>query len=476
LKGEVVRVAVVGQGYVGLTAATCLAEAGHKVIGVESDPIRLAALAVGKAPLYEPGLQGLLGRVVHSGQLRFIRSVEEITGVMDAVVMAVGSPPHPSGGADLRQATAAVREILTMSPLPRLIVTKTTVLPGTSDNWVAADWARELRSRYVHSPEFLNQGRALADWRAPTRIVVGLWNQALVSDLRELYRGMDGRWVVTTPTNAEAIKYASNAFLAMRISFANEIAGWCERTGVDVEDVMHAVSLDPRIGSALLRPGVGYGDSCLQKDIQAFVHHSRTYGHTMPLLEAVQAVNERARLRPLSMLREALGGACPPRPVTAVLGLAFEPNSDDIRAAPSHMLLPELCQVSAEVRVWDPLLPPAEVARLFPGVRHGSSLPMTIERAEVILVLTEYPEVVQADWRSIAALAAPQAVVLDAKNCLDPGLVIGAGLGYWGIGRQPALRQSRSGLDVSDPSYSGAKPTGACRHIASWCRCAACYL
>jgi UDPglucose 6-dehydrogenase len=434
-----VRVAVVGQGYLGLTTATCLAEAGHDVIGVESDPIRLAALAAGKAPIYEPGLQDLLASVGRSGQLRFARTVKEVNGPVDVVVVAVGSPPRPSGEADLRQVTAAVRETLTLSPPPHLIIAKSTILPGTSRGWLASDWARELPSHYVYSPEFLNQGNALADWRTPTRIVVGLWNQALLDDLRELYRGVAGRWVVTTPTNAEAIKYASNAFLATRISFANEIAGWCERVGADVDDVLYGAGLDPRIGSALLRPGIGYGGSCLPKDVQALVRHSRTSGCTMPLLEAVQAVNEAARQRLLGVLRDALGVTCAPCPVIAVLGLTYEPDSDDMRDAPSLAVVPELCRVAAEVRVWDPLLPAAEVARLFPEVCRGSSLGMTVEGAEVIVVLTEYPQIVRADWASVAALATPSALVLDAKNCLDPGVVTGAGFGYWGVGRRATV-------------------------------------
>ena len=249
------QIAVVGQGYVGLTAASCLAHAGHTVIGVESDKSRLNLLLEGGSPIYEPGLTELLASGRKLGRLTFRSSLAEFDGGLDAVIVAVGSPEMPSGGADIRQVAEAIAEIAALSRQPALVMVKSTVPPGTSERLLAeAHSAEWLADRYVVSPEFLSLGTALKDWSKPSRVVVGLRTEALLPLLRDLYWGIDAPWIVTSPTNAEMVKYASNAFLATKISFINEIANLCDEIGATVDDVVAGLAPDPRIGGSYLAP------------------------------------------------------------------------------------------------------------------------------------------------------------------------------------------------------------------------------
>ena len=429
------RVVVVGQGYVGLTAATALAADGHDVVGVECDETRLQALRASAAPIYEPGLQELLADVVARGALTFAGSVAEVRAPVDAAIVAVGSPPSPGGGADLRFVRAAVDDVAALSPPPAVVMVKSTIPPGTSGELVArAPAPAALRARYVHSPEFLNQGVALDEWRNPARVVVGLWNESLIEPLRDLYRGVTGPWVVTTPVNAEMIKYASNAFIAARTSFASEIANACEHLGADVDEVLLGAGLDPRIGNESWKLGLGFGDSCLAKDVAALTFTSTAAGYPMRLLETVLAVNGAQRLRPVRTVRDALETAESDAPV-AVLGLNNEPHSDDMRYAASLVLVPELQKVAADVRVWDPLLSAVEAEATFPGVTPCESLVDALTGAGVALVLTEFDDVTSADWTALASVMTEPGLVVDAKNCLSPAAVMEAGLAYRGVGR-----------------------------------------
>jgi UDPglucose 6-dehydrogenase len=426
-----VRVAVVGQGYVGLTASTGLASAGHDVVGVECAPDRLEALRNGRAPFYEPGLAELLERVVATGRLAFARSLAEVDGHVSAVVVAVATPTDPEGSCDLTQVDCVLEDVLGRPEPPELVVLKSTVPPGTSEERMK----RPIAARYVYSPEFLNQGNAVEEWRRPARVVAGLWNEELLPALRELFRGVEGPWVVTTPTDAEMIKYASNAFLATRTSFINEVANLCDRVGADVARVVEGIGLDPRIGSLHWFVGCGYGDSCLSKDVQALIHRAGLSGYSPRLLQAVQDVNSTQRLRPLRLVRAAVDGS-PGEPALAVLGLAFEPHSDDVRYAPSRLLVPEFLELVQDVRVWDPLLPSREIARLFPGTTACPSVEDAVRGAGVVLALTEYPEVRRAEWAALAPTIVSPRLVVDAKNCLDAAAVLDAGLDYRGLGRQ----------------------------------------
>lgn len=429
------RIAVVGQGYVGLTASVCLVDAGHCVIGVEKDERKLVLLRSGRSPIFEPGLEDLLHVGLHSGRLEFSASLRSVDGPVDAVVIAVGSPQLPSGGADLREVTAAVQEVASLAHVPDLIMVKSTVPPGTSERLLAeANGDGWLTERYAYSPEFLSQGSALAGWQHPSRVVVGVKDRRVVQLVQDLYRGIEAPWLVTTPTNAEMIKYASNAFLATKIAFVNEIANLCEDVGATIDDVVAGMGLDPRIGTAYFRAGIGYGGSCFPKDTRALSHLSSVRGKSMPLLEAVISTNNAQRLRVVAMLKEHLGEV-PGRKV-AILGLSFKPHTDDTREAPSLTVVPEIQALGHKVTVWDPVVPQVVAAALFPGVEHTRSLAYALREASAAVILTEWPHVIEADWFALAPAMEHPRVIIDGRNCLDPAIVKAAGLAYRGIGRR----------------------------------------
>jgi UDPglucose 6-dehydrogenase len=428
---------VVGQGYVGLTASTGLAAAGHDVVGVEQDPARYGALQRSVCPVYEPGLQELLSSVVYNGKLTFARQVRDCKGAFSVAIIAVASPPLPSGGADIRHVEAAMGEVLATGSPPAAVITKSTIPPGTSRALVArSPHSAVLRQAYAHCPEFLNQGTAVVDWRLPSRVVVGLWNPGLIPLLGELFRGVSAPWIVSHPTDAEVVKYASNAFLAVKISFANEMANYCDVVAANIDVVIEGLQLDPRMAAAFWRPGLGYGDSCLPKDVTALIQHGASLGYPMRLLESVQAVNATQRLRPVALAKEWVREHPQwVRPTIAVLGLAYEPHSDDMRAAPSVQVVSELQQLAEDVRVWDGILSAPAVLAMFPGVALSESPELAMRGADIVVVLTEFEQITSLDWSAAAAKLGPDAVIIDGKNCLDAGQVRSAGLAYQGVGR-----------------------------------------
>lgn len=409
------RVAVIGQGYVGLAASTGLAAAGHEVVGVEREPARLERLRGGVAPIFEPGLDEALRHEIDAGRLTFSAGLSEIPGHIDLAMIAVGSPQLPSGGTDLGQVAGAFAEVAALEDRPDAVVLKSTVPPGTSDR-LMAEHGKGLRERYILSPEFLSQGSALRDWNHPSRIVAGIYNPALEAVARDLYRGLDAPTLVTSPINAEMVKYASNAFLATKISFVNEIANLCDSVGADIEAVTQGMGYDSRIGSSYMRAGIGYGGSCFPKDTRALAYLSNVAGGSMRLLEAVIAVNEAQRLRVINAVRSELG----PRPggEVAVLGLTFKPNTDDLRDAPSHTVVSELLAHGLRVRAWDPVLTPAGIAQAFPGATPAASLDEAVRGALAATILTEWPVILEADWSALASSMEAPRLVVDGRNCL----------------------------------------------------------
>lgn len=446
------RVAVIGQGYVGLTAGACLSEAGHHVVGVEADPGRLGLLRAGRAPIYEPGLQELLTDGISAGRLTFVEHIEQ-AGEVEAVVVAVGSPPLPSGSIDSSQIMNATAAIGDLPRMPELIVVKSTATPGTSDRIIAQAGDQGIADRYVYNPEFLNQGTALENWRSPDRIVVGTHNRELIPLLEELYRGTSAPWIVTTPKTAEMIKYTANTFLATKLSFINEVANLCYEVGADVDELTSGVALDPRIGGEFLRPGIGYGDSCLPKDTLALSRWAKLTGRQTPLLDAVIAVNDAQPLQVVSMLQQVMGSNSLRGLEVAVLGLLYEPWSDDLRAAPSLKLVPELAALGTRVRVWDPGLDQGILDRLFPGVEQGASLAETVSGAGAVVVLTEWPQIITADWADLCRTMVEPHLVIDGKNCLEPNTVLNACMHYRGIGRSHLMRPAQDADTVTEEAY-----------------------
>ncbi|MBT2507911.1 UDP-glucose/GDP-mannose dehydrogenase family protein [Streptomyces sp. ISL-98] len=417
------RVAVVGQGYVGLTGTVALALQGHSVTGVEQDHSRLRTLNSGEAPVFEPGLPQQLAAALATGRLRFVDGLAESHRgePFDMVLITVGTPPQSDGSADLSQVTSALEQIGNLLPVPRVVL-KSTVPPGTSSR--LADAYPWLRERYAYNPEFLNQGSALEDWAVPARVVAGTWSQESTLALRELYAGVSGPWVSTTPTSAEMIKYASNAFLAMKISFSNEIAQMCSGPDIDIDHVMQGVGYDPRIGHAFLQPGLGYGDSCLPKDTSALAHWAGSVGMSAPLLRATIAVNDAQTGVALQILRTELGTDLRDATI-AVLGVRYEPWSDDLRAAPSLIVVPAILAEASDVRVWDPATDAATISGLFPSANPVAELPDAVDGAHAVVLLTEWPQAIEADWPTLAARLVAPRLLIDGKNCLPPDLMAG---------------------------------------------------
>ncbi|MGW0467874.1 UDP-glucose dehydrogenase family protein [Streptomyces sp. NPDC003027] len=435
------RAAVVGQGYVGVTGAVALAQQGHRVFGVEQDAERLACLRSGEPPVVEPGLVEQMTAVLRTGRLDFVEDLPDavVADPLDAVLICVGTPPAADGTANLSQVLTAVGEAAELAGAP-LVVLKSTVPPGTSDMLLGE--YPELRQRFVCNPEFLNQGSALDDWQSPARIVAGAHHPAALDRLRELYRSVTCPWVTSTPAGAEMIKYASNAFLATKISFANELARLCTGPDINIDHVIQGVGLDPRIGHALLQPGTGYGDSCLPKDTTALSRWAAERGIPTPLLDATVQTNVQQPGAILRLLKESVGGDLSGVEV-AVLGVRYEPWSDDLRAAPSRTLLPLLQEHGAAVRLWDPGLTPDELRHLSPRAEPHTALRAAVAGAHAALVLTEWPQVVEADWDDLASRMAEPRVVVDAKNCLPPVLMHRVPVVYRGIGnRRPTTEHA----------------------------------
>lgn len=453
------RAAVMGQGYVGLTGAVVLAQQGHHVVGVEQDRERLACLRAGEPPVVEPGLPEQLAAVLRTGRLEFVENLPDALASepLDAVLIAVGTPPAADGAANLAQVVAALDEAVELEGAP-LVVLKSTVPPGSSDSLLADH--PELRERYVYNPEFLNQGSALDDWQCPARIVAGVHHEAALIRLRELYRGISCPWVATTPAGAEMVKYASNAFLAIKISFANELAALCAGPDMNVDHVVQGVGLDPRIGHGLLQPGPGYGDSCLPKDTAALSRWAADRDIGTPILDAAVRTN---RERPgvlLRLLRESLGGSLDGLDI-AVLGVRHEPWSDDLRAAPCRAVLPLLYEEGARVRLWDAGHTPDELHHISPRAVPHTALPTAVTGAHAALVLTEWPQVIEADWGELALRMREPRVVLDAKNCLPPRLMYRTPVVYRSIGNRRPAPDAADGFEAREAFRTPAGTAGA---------------
>ncbi|MGW7431587.1 UDP-glucose dehydrogenase family protein [Streptomyces sp. NPDC054861] len=457
-QGAAMRTAVVGQGYVGVTGAVALAQQGHRVVGVEQDWERLASLRAGEPPVFEPGLVEQMTAVLRTGRLDFVEELPDaiVADPLDAVLICVGTPPAADGSANLSQVLAAIDEAAELAGDP-LVVLKSSVPPGTSDMLLAE--YPELRQRFVCNPEFLNQGSALDDWHAPARIVAGGLDPTALERLRDLYAAVSCPWVTTTPAGAEMIKYASNAFLATKISFANELARLCTGPDLNIDHVIQGVGLDPRIGHALLQPGTGYGDSCLPTDTTALARWAAERGIATPILDATVRTNEQQPGAILRLLKESVGAELDGREI-AVLGVRYEPWNDDLRAAPSRTLLPLLQGLGATVRLWDPGLTPEELLHLSPRAVPHTDLPAAVTGAQAVLVLTEWPQVVEADWADLATRMSGPRVVIDAKNCLPPLVMHRAPVVYRGIGNR---RPVNAPADASAHVAAGGPISGVVR-------------
>jgi UDPglucose 6-dehydrogenase len=438
------KVSIFGSGYVGLVTGACLAEAGNHVVCVDVDAGKIARLNSGQVPIYEPGLDILIRRNREAGRMEFTTDAQR--GVDHGLfqLIAVGTPPGEDGSADLRHVLAVAGTIGERLMRYSIVITKSTVPVGTADK-VREEVTRALTKRgapiefdVVSNPEFLKEGAAIADFMKPDRVVVGTDNPRTTELMRALYepftRSHD-RLVVMDIRSAELTKYAANAMLATKISFMNELAAVAERVGADIEKVRVGIGSDPRIGYSFIYPGTGYGGSCFPKDVKALIRSAHDVGHEAELLHAVEAVNERQKSVLVRKLRRHFAGELRGRTV-ALWGLAFKPNTDDMREAPSRVIIDALLADGASVRAYDPVAMD-EARRIYtatPGLTFCKDVYEAADGADALLIATEWQEFRSPDFdRLKTLLRAP--LIFDGRNLYDPALLSRFGVDYVAIGR-----------------------------------------
>src|SRR5580704_13216432 len=452
------RIAVVGSGYVGLVAGACFADLGHEVILVDNDQRKLAALRNGQVPIHERFLPELLSR--HRGQrLTFSDDLQEAVRLSSVIFVAVGTPPTESGEADLSYVESVAREISGGINGYKVVVEKSTVPVYTSD------WVRKIILRngtdsemfdIASNPEFLREGTAVTDFLFPDRIVIGCDTTRSAEVLREVYAPMtDGSYyqrsdaipqpdrvsvpapiIVTSIKSAELIKHASNAFLAMKISFINAVASVCESVGADVNQVVHGVGTDARIGPRFLNPGIGYGGSCFPKDVMAFRAVARESGYDFRLLDEVMAINEDQRQRFLRKVRSALWTLRGKH--LGVLGLAFKGGTDDIRESPAVFLVQALLQEGCRITAYDPAAMERTQELISSGMTFANSAYEAARLADALLILTEWEEFANLDLQRLRQeLKYP--IVIDGRNLYDPEVMAAQGFTYYSVGRAACL-------------------------------------
>jgi UDPglucose 6-dehydrogenase len=444
-----IKVTIFGTGYVGLVTGACLAEMGNHVVCVDIDADKVERLKRGEIPIYEPGLEPIVKRNYASGQLDFTTEAAGAIQHGDLIFIAVGTPPDEDGSADLQYVRAVAEVIGRHLSRYVVVVNKSTVPVGTADRvreTVAAALAkREAKVEFdvVSNPEFLKEGAAVDDCLRPDRIIVGASSPRAVSALRKLYAPFNrnhDRMVVMDERSAELTKYAANAMLATKISFMNEISNIAERVGADVELVRQGIGSDPRIGYHFIYPGAGYGGSCFPKDVQALERIAHSHGYDAPLLSAVEAVNAQQKGKLFELISRHFNGALAGKTI-ALWGLAFKPNTDDMREAPSRRLMEALWEAGAKVRAFDPEAR-EETRRLY-GERDDLQLCTqayeALKGADALAVVTEWKAFRSPDFTRIHDLLADR-VVFDGRNLYDPHTVEEAGLAYYGIGRGRSLR------------------------------------
>ena len=444
------RVCIFGTGYVGLVTGTCLAEVGHDVICVDIDAAKVDGLNKGVIPIYEPGLTPMVKANHAAGRLRFTTDAPAGIAHGEIIFIAVGTPPDEDGSADLKYVLAVARIIGEHLERPCVVVDKSTVPVGTADQ-VRSMIAATLQARavdihfdVVSNPEFLKEGAAVDDFMRPDRIVIGAESADAIDQLKRLYAPFNrnhDRIVTMDVRSAELTKYAANAMLATKISFMNEIANIAEQVGADIEHVRKGIGSDPRIGWHFIYPGAGYGGSCFPKDVQALARTAQQHGLQPRLLEAVEAVNDAQKGHLFELISRHYGGAESLRGKTfAVWGLAFKPNTDDMREASSRRLLQQLWDAGARVHAFDPEAMP-ETGRLYgerPDLRLCATDIDALQGADALVVVTEWKQFRSPDFARLRASLA-DAVVFDGRNLYEPADIEAAGLAYYGIGRGRSL-------------------------------------
>ncbi len=429
------KICVIGTGYVGLVTGTCFAELGNQVTCLDTDPTRINRLLQGHMPIYEPGLEQLVSQNVQADRLQFTQDYKTALDGAEYAFIAVGTPSGVDGEADLQYVKAAAESIADIVDSPILVINKSTVPVGTGD-WVAdvirrRRGGRPLEFSVVSNPEFLREGSAINDFMAPDRVVLGSEDRGAANRVAELYKPLRTTIMVTDLRTAEMIKYASNAFLATRISFINEIGNMCEDLGADVCEVAHGMGLDKRIGPSFLDAGLGWGGSCFPKDVKALEHMAVLHGTQPQLLQAVMEINRNQRRRAVMKLRKALGTLN--EKTIGILGLSFKPNTDDIRDSAALEIIHLLMNENAHIRAYDPQAMD-NAAKVLKNITLCKSPYEVADGADALLLATEWNEFKQIDFAQIKRLLRTP-VILDGRNLWDSDQLKSMGFIYMGIGR-----------------------------------------
>jgi len=429
------KICVIGTGYVGLVTGTCFADLGNQVFCLDVDESRITKLKQGVMPIYEPGLEQIVTQNVRAGRLIFTTDYNTALEGAEVAFIAVGTPSGVDGEADLQYVRSAAESIADGVDWPIIVVNKSTVPVGTGD-WVA-DVIRRRRAgkplefSVVSNPEFLREGSAINDFMSPDRVVLGSLDRAAADKVAELYAPLRCPVIITDLRTAEMIKYASNAFLATRISFINEIANICEELGADVTEVARGMGTDKRIGRAFLDAGLGWGGSCFPKDVKALAHMAVLHGTQPALLQAVMEINRNQRRRAVMKLRKALGGL--DQKVIGFLGISFKPNTDDIRDAPAVEMIHLLQNEGAIIRAYDPQAM-ENAAHVLKHVTLCENPYQVAEGVDALVLATEWNEFKQLDFSQVRKLMR-QPIVMDGRNAWDPDRLRSLGFTYFGVGR-----------------------------------------
>src|ERR1700730_16241349 len=431
------HIAVIGTGYVGLVTGACFAEFGVDATCVDVDADKIERLSAGIMPIYEPGLEQMVSKNVQAGRLRFTTDIKPAVEKALVIFLAVGTPPNEDGSPDLSFVEAAARSVAAHMNGYKVLVTKSTVPIGTGER------LRELIRQHqntranfgmVSNPEFLREGAAINDFMRPDRVVIGSRDEEAVAIMRDLYRPLyliEAPFVLTSLEAAELTKYAANAFLATKISFINEIASLCESIGCDVHDVAKAIGMDRRIGSKFLHPGPGFGGSCFPKDTQALASVAHSFGRDSLIVDAVIEVNRRQRQAMLPKIEKLVGGLA--GKTIAVLGLAFKPETNDIREAPSLEIIAGLLKSGAMVRAYDPVAM-LEAAELLPEVNYADDEYAAVTNTDALVFVTEWNQFRALDMRRIRDLMRVPRIA-DLRNIYEPEDMRELGFEYVGVGR-----------------------------------------
>jgi len=432
-----IRICMIGTGYVGLVSGACLADFGHHVTCVDIDPSRIQGIEKGEMPIYEYGLKDVVMRNVASERLTFTTDLAPVVREAQAIFIAVGTPSLPDGGTDLKWVFGAARDIARHLTGYAVIVQKSTAPVGTARKVAAVMKEANPSAEFdvVSNPEFLREGSAVGDFMRPDRVVVGAESARARALMQQVYQPLyllETPIVSTSLESAEMIKYASNSFLATKISFINEMAHICELTGANVDDVARGMGLDGRIGKKFLHAGIGYGGSCLPKDVSSLIHVAQEHGYDAPLIRAAHTINHGLVDRAMEKLKQRVGDLSGKQ--VGLLGLAFKPNTDDLREAPALRIVHELLKAGARVRVYDPIAMDNFRKSVKAPVEYGKNAYETAEGCDALVLVTEWNEFRQLDFAKLKKLMRGN-VFIDCRNVYSPERLEKTGLVYDSFGR-----------------------------------------